>query len=200
MKKSLLFALLTLAVSCVQLPQFRTGDLVFVAIPDESSSDGELTYVHAAMLDVDQTGTWIVDATFKHGVDRHPLDTFIADFRRHDGSYPLFEVVRLADDTDAASFVKNAKRFIGEPYDIEFDPDNGRHYCTELIYDSYVRGAEHVFDAEPMTFKNGDGVYPSYWPRIIGRIGAEIPEGKIGTTPRQMRFSDAVTYVGNIQN
>ncbi len=200
MKKSLLFALLALAVSCVQLPQFRTGDLVFVAIPDESSSDGELTYVHAAMLDVDQAGTWIVDATFKHGVDRHPLDTFIADFRRHDGSYPLFEVVRLVDDADAASFVENAKRFIGEPYDIEFDPDNGRHYCTELIYDSYVRGAEHVFDAEPMIFKNGDGVYPSYWPRIFGRIGAEIPEGKIGTTPRQMRFSDAVTYVGNIQN
>lgn len=40
---------------------------------------------------------WIIDATIAHGVDRHPLDTFLRVFTLKDGSYPEFIVKRVKD-------------------------------------------------------------------------------------------------------
>ena len=87
----------------------RTGDLIFVGIPMDYSIEGgsmdeaiasatgsdSLNLIHVAIVEVDSEGKWIIDATIKHGVDRHPLDTFITDFTLKDGSLPVFIVKRL---------------------------------------------------------------------------------------------------------
>ena len=102
----------------------RTGDLVFVGIPadyslgddsmagaiGEATGDGDsLNIIHVAILEVAGDSTWIIDATIKRNVDRHPLDTFIRDFTLKDGSLPTFIIKRLKDPSGADKFVENAK-------------------------------------------------------------------------------------------
>ena len=105
---------LALLASCTPAAEkLQTGDLVFVGIPadyslDEGSMDSAITEatggqtglnrIHTAIAEVDDEGrVWIIDATIKYGVDRHPLDTFLRQFTLRDGSLPVFEVKRLQD-------------------------------------------------------------------------------------------------------
>ncbi len=189
----------------------RTGDLVFVGIPEDYSiesgsmdeaivsSTGDssrLNLIHVAILEVDGDGTWIIDATIKHGVDRHPLDTFLTDFTLKDGSYPEFIIKRLKDDKEASAYVENAKRFIGQPYDVHFLPDNDSLYCSELVRDSYIgKDGSYVFESAPMNFKGADGEFPLYWQQLFALIDSSIPQGIEGTNPSDMSMSSALKDV-----
>lgn len=202
-------ALAAIAVAgCAQRPsgeeagQLRTGDLIFVGIPADYSLDSDsmasaigeatgeadsLNIIHVAIAEVRQDSVWIIDATIAHGVDRHPLDTFLTDFTLRDGSYPTFKVMRLKDDSQAQSFVENAKKFLGQPYDSAFLPGNGAKYCSELVRDSYVTpDGGYIFSESPMNFENSAGEMPVYWEQLFGRLGMEVPQGVMGTNPKQM--------------
>ena len=205
------------AVSCnskQKEEQLRTGDLVFVGIPmdysiesgsmDEaiSASTGgsdELNLIHVAIAEVKGDSTWIIDATIKHGVDRHPLDTFLTDFTLKDGSYPVFIIKRLKKDRHAGEYVENAKKFLGQPYDIHFLPDNDSLYCSELVRDSYVgKDNEYVFESSPMNFKDADGEFPLYWQQLFALIDSQIPQGVEGTNPADMSKSPALREVNMV--
>ncbi len=96
MKKYLGIILLLVAVLSCRQPSaaLRNGDLVFVGLPMDysleadsmdaaiSASTGKdsLNIIHVAIAEVRGDSTWIIDATIKRGVDRHPLDTFLTDF------------------------------------------------------------------------------------------------------------------------
>ena len=133
----------------------QTGDLLFVGIPldyhltDSTSMDdaitsatgreGEINYIHVAILERDeQDSLWVIDATIKHGVDRHPFSVYLSDFTLKDGSYPVMDVMRLKDNTNATEYVNNAKTFVGRGYDMYFSSDNTEQYCSELVRNSYV--------------------------------------------------------------
>ena len=188
----------------------RTGDLVFVGIPmgyspDEGSMDEAITsatgsdslnLIHVAIADVDSEGKWIIDATIKRGIDRHPLDTFITDFTLRDGSLPTFIVKRLKDPSNASEYVENCKKFLGLPYDLHFMPDNDSLYCSELVRDGYVGpDGEYVFETEPMNFKDSEGEFPLYWRQLFELLHAPIPQGIPGTNPQSMSQSPALETV-----
>lgn len=185
--------------------RIQNGDLLFVGLPmdysingmasaiADATGSGETNYIHTAILEVDREGKiWIIDATIKHGVDRHPLDTFLVDFTLNDGSLPRLDVMRLKDNSKADEYVQNAKSFLGEEYDKWFTHDNGMHYCTELVYDSYIDNGRHIFEAIPMNFKNAEGEFPKYWVELFSLIDAPIPQDEPGTNPQQMRYSPAL--------
>ena len=206
MKKLLIAAscALTLFASCrPAVERLQTGDLIFVGIPADYSLDhdsmdsaiaeatgGEtgLNRIHTAIAEVDADGqVWIIDATIKYGVDRHPLDTFLRQFTLHDGSLPTFEVKRLTDNSRAEEFVRNAKQYLGLPYDVLFLPENDAYYCTELVYDSYLQeDGTPIFHAAPMNFRNAAGEMPRYWEQLFARIGQSVPQGVPGTNPQAM--------------
>ena len=189
--------------------RLKTGDLVFVGIPmdytlDEgsmdsaiaaSTGDGALNLIHTAIAEVEGDKIWIIDATLRHGVDRHPLDTFLCDFTLKDGSLPEFIIMRLKDPKNASQFVENAKQFLGQPYDKGFLPDNGAMYCTELVRESYVLDGEYVFGNKPMNFKGPDGEFPVYWQQLFSLIGQEIPQDIPGTNPQDMAKSEKLRRV-----
>ena len=194
---------LCIAASCVRQPEsLQTGDLIFVGIPadytlDDTSMDAAITdatgspdslnLIHVAIAEVEDGQTWIIDATIKYGVDRHPLDTFLTQFTLKDGSLPVFEVMRLKDDRVAATAVGRAKTFVGTPYDIAFLPENGALYCTELVQVSYLApDGARLFPSEPMNFKNAEGEFPVYWQQLFDRIGQPIPQDIPGTNPQSM--------------
>lgn len=197
----------TAFVSCTQKEdKVQTGDLLFVGIPMDysiedgsmseaiasSTGNGSVNYIHTAILEVDEAGIWVIDATIKHGVDRHPLDTFKVDFTLKDGSLPVLEVYRLNDNSNAALYVENAKKFLGEEYDVYFKAGNDKHYCTELVYDSYIEEGEHIFTANPMNFKNADGEFPLYWQQLFSLIGESIPQDEPGTNPQAIHAESCI--------
>lgn len=200
-------------VSCqrkVSEDTLQTGDLVFVGIPmdysleggsmDEaiasSTGDDTLNLIHIAIAEVDAEGQWIIDATIKRGIDRHPLDTFITDFTLKDGSLPVFIVKRLKDPSKAIEYVANTRKYIGRPYDLHFGVSDDSLYCSELVRDCYVGpDGKHVFDTVPMNFKGPDGEFPLYWKQLFAKLGSSIPQGLPGTNPQDMSKSPALVTV-----
>ena len=213
---ALLASALMLLAACSGGGRLRTGDLVFVGIPldyeaespadtvqttDSSRRDiagaiaastgreGALNLIHVAIAEVQDDSVWIIDATLRRGVDRHPLDTFLTDFTLKDGSLPAF-IVKRVKGVDAAAAVEKAKTFCGRPYDLYFLPDNDAMYCSELVRESYLDAAgKPVFDNAPMNFRAADGTMPPYWEWLFGLLGTEIPQDVPGTNPQGMATS-----------
>ncbi|MBR6869396.1 MAG: hypothetical protein IKM93_06240 [Bacteroidales bacterium] len=196
-------------------PRIETGDLLFFGIPMNygeegmsgaiaaATADGDsVNFIHTAILEVDDLGqVWVIDATIAHGVDRHPLDTLFENFVLHRGGPPTIEVMRLKDNSQAKAFVEVSKGFLGEAYDNYFLEGNGLHYCTELVYDSYVRAdGTRCFDRIPMNFKNQKGEMPAYWTNIFALLGQPIPQGQPGTNPQQMHASPNLVHVTYLTN
>lgn len=214
MRKALI--LLFILGACCNLnekQQIRTGDLLFIGIPMDydagnnmaqaisaATGDGEINYIHTAVLEVDDAGAvWVIDATLAHGVDRHPLDTLFKDFTLNNGERATFKVMRLKDDEGPPRHVEQCKALLGEEYDVYFLPSNGKHYCTEVVYDCYLnRDGSHIFDSVPMNFKNKDGEMPEYWTWLFGLLGQPVPQGVPGTNPQMMFASPALEFVTDL--
>lgn len=213
MKRTLLLLAVAImaAAGCGKGTRLRTGDLIFVGIPmDYGSGSGtmaeaigaatgqgqDLNIIHVAIAEVRHDSVWIIDATIRHGVDRHPLDTFLADFTLKDGSYPVFSVMRLKDSRGAERFVENAKMYLGLPYDHAFLPGNDAYYCSELVRESYVKeDGTRLFSEAPMNFKDESGEFPAYWSRLFARLGMDVPQGVMGTNPLAMSREDILVPV-----
>ena len=198
-----------LAAGCRSKVQaLRTGDLVFVGIPLDYRIDGmadaigaatssdSLNIIHAAIVERVRDSIFIIDATLKHGVDRHPLDSFFCDFTLNDGSLPQFFVMRLKHDRQAGRFVDNAHKFLGLSYNNSFMPCDSARYCTELIRDSYILpDGTHIFHEAPMNFLAPDGSMPPYWEELFAILGIPVPQGVSGTNPAAMLKEDCLERV-----
>lgn len=201
--KKVLTVIMAAVVAAACSPErdaLRTGDLIFIGIPGNYVAEGmdqaiveatasasdELNLIHALIAEVEGDDVWVIDATIKRGVDRHPLDTLIKDFTLADGSMPIFLVKRLKKGF-RPEFIDNAKSFCGLPYDQAFLPDNGALYCTELIRDSYRQeDGTYIFPEAPMNFKNAEGEFPPYWEWLFGLLDMPIPQDVAGTNPHDM--------------
>ena len=187
----------------------RNGDLVFVGLPMDydaggesmdaaisaATGDGELNLIHVAIAEVKADSVWIIDATIRHGVDRHPLDTFLTDFTLNDGSYPEF-IIKRVSGVDADAAVERAKTFCGRAYDTCFLPDNEELYCSELVQRSYLDAeGNEVFKSEPMNFAAADGTMPPYWEWLFGLLGMDVPQGLPGTNPQRMAAAECLAPV-----
>lgn len=212
MKKLLfIFTILFLAIGCgSRKGGLRNGDLIFVGLPvaydaetgtmdaaisSATGEEGAVNLIHVAIAEVQGDSVWIIDATIAHGVDRHPLDTFLTDFTLRDGSYPEF-IVKRVKGIDADAAVERAKSFCGRAYDLRFLPDNDDLYCTELVQMSYLdKSGKPVFESEPMNWLAPDGTMPAYWEWLFGQLGMDVPQGLPGTNPQRMAQSGYLVEV-----
>ena len=88
---------------------------------------------------------------------------------------------------------------VGRGYDLSFLPDNEEQYCSELVWNSYLKhDGGHIFTAAPMNFKSADGSYPEYWVWLFSRIGMPIPQGVEGTNPNDMARTPILKPVGEL--
>ena len=193
-RKLLTVFTLALSISAChpQSERLWTGDLLFVGSSEGAGSmdeaivaaTGNLT--HVAIVQVDKAGTpWVIDATPKRGVSRYPLDSLVQA-----NSGAAFFVKRLKDTTGVSHFVENALRYIGDPYDLTFLPDNDAFYCSELVRDAYRRpDGSYLFDATPMNFLSPDGSLPAYWEELFERLDMPVPQDVPGTNPQDMSLS-----------
>ncbi len=175
------------------------GDLVFVissesefseAIVASTAADDSLKFDHVAIVAIEDGVPYVIEASSRDGVVMRTLEDFLKDVPISEGRFGVV-FKRLADVCSkglcVSDVIENAKRHIGEKYDWYFLPDNGRQYCSELVYDSFIcNDGEHLFSAEPMNFRSEDGTMPLFWVELFERLGASIPEGVPGTNPSKM--------------
>jgi len=79
-----------------------------------------------------------------------------------------------------------ALKQVGQPYDDDFLMNNGKWYCSELIYAAFkhANDGKTFFPLQPMTFKDPKThqFFPA-WVDYYKALNEPIPEGKPGTNP-----------------
>ena len=176
--------------------ELQNGDLIFESVGKSAAAkaidaatareSGE-SYSHVAIIEVAEDGIYVIEAASESGVQRISLAEFLAAVTHDESGNPAVTVMRLDRKYDTAAFIANAKRHIGEPYDHYFMPDNGRMYCSELVYESYRdENGNPIFTARPMNFRATDGTMPEYWVALFDTLGEPIPQGVPGTNPNDM--------------
>lgn len=207
MKRTLIYiATLWTAFACTASgSEIRTGDLLFQvgttsemsgAITAATGNDSLLNFTHVGIAIVRGGADSVLEATSDGGVRTVSLEKFLESAARIDGR-PAVVAMRLRDTTGTAASVARARSFMGLPYDYSYRPDNGRLYCSELIWESYrTPDGERIFPARPMNFRAADGTMPAFWVELFERLGEPIPEGEPGTNPNDMARDPHLEEVG----
>lgn len=207
MRSLLYIGVLFCIVSCGRNDSvLRPGDLLFQvgkgsdmtgAITAATGENGELNFTHVGIAVPARGADSVLEAASDGGVRLTPLDDFVARSARIDGR-PAIVVMRLRDTTGTAAALARARTFLGQPYDYSFLPDNGRMYCSELVWESYLaQDGSHRFPARPMNFRAADGTMPPFWTELFAKSGEEIPQGVPGTNPNDMARDPSLRATGH---
>lgn len=185
-------------------PALQTGDLLLQAgkqtemagaITAATGHAEALNYTHVGIAVCAPGADSVLEAT-TGGVCIVPLERFLADAGDEEDR-PLVVAMRLRDTSGLAASVLRARRCLGLPYDYSFRPDNGRLYCSELVWESYRRAdGSRIFPARPMNFRAADGTLPRYWVELFEKLGEPIPEGEPGTNPNEMARDPQLREIG----
>ena len=184
----------------------RTGDLLFQLTAAEGMTDaivaatqrGEaVTFSHVGIVEAAADGAFVLEAV-DTSVRRTPLDEFLARSARCEkGLMAAVGRVRGADSTVVNRALRRAHERLGLPYDDDFLPANGKLYCSELVWESFLApdDSTHLLQSRPMTFRTAGGELPAYWTEHFAARGLPVPEGVAGTNPNDMSHDPAVEIV-----
>ena len=206
MKSLLYIGMLFSAVSCGRpTPELHPGDLLFQvgktsemteAITAATGEAQRLNYSHVGIAVPAAGADSVLEATSDGGVRLTALADFLGRSARIDGR-PAVTVMRLRDTTGVTAAVARAHTYLGQPYDYSFRPDNGKMYCSELVWASYLApDGSRLFTARPMNFRAADGTMPQFWTELFAKAGEEIPEGVPGTNPNDMARESILECAG----
>lgn len=164
-----------------------TGDLLFVqdtAGMGLAIEQATGQYTHVGIFEVCDGKVYLWDATPSLGVVRRDLDSVPKDY------FALFTLSHLNTTFDTVKLIERLHLFEGQDYDLFFEHDNGRVYCSELVYECFFdQEGNRIFEAQPMNFKAADGSMPQYWIHLFDSLGSPIPQGMPGTNPTDLHSS-----------
>lgn len=205
--KYLYLFLALLSFICGRAFELKTGDLIFQmegesdfskAISHATASYDSIRFIHVGII-FNEKNTWkVIEASPEEGVRIIDLETFIDNSPKING-LPGVEIKRLSKYFPAKETIIRAKSYLGEPYDWWYLPDNGKMYCSELVYESYLsEDKEHIFSTVPMNFRSPDGTMPEFWNKLFTKIGMPVPEGIPGTNPQDLYKDPGLVSVINL--
>ena len=186
----------------------RPGDLLFQdldcgplcdAIEKVTTGFQGANFSHVGVVARDDGGNSVVIEAVSSGVEVTPLQTFLD--RSFDARHrPKVVVGHLKKPYRhlIPSALKKALALKGKPYDKVFAIDNKAYYCSELIYEIFLRANDNspVFVLQPMTFKNPDtGETLAAWEEYFSELGVSIPEGQPGINPGGISRSPVLAIV-----
>ncbi len=185
-----------------QLPnniKLQSGDFIFQdldcgplcdAIEQVTQSYAGHHFSHIGLVYLKGDTTYIIEAIGKE-VQLTPLVKFSA--RTKNKMY--IGRVKKRYKAVAKKAIQFALKQIGVPYDDEFLYNNGKYYCSELIYDAFkwANSNNDFFVLQPMTFKqpNSDQFFP-VWVAYYKKLGVPIPEAAAGINPGGISTSDKI--------
>ena len=175
--------------------QYKTGDLLFQdldcgalcnAIEKVTHGIDGKDFSHVGMVYIKNDSAFVIEA---YGKNVHLTPIFNFFFRSRDESGKI-KVVAMRLKPEYRTIVKPAISFalkqLGKPYDDEFKMNNGKYYCSELIYDSfkYANGGKPLFELHPMTYLDpATKKTLPVWKSYFQQLGIPIPQGKPGCNP-----------------
>ena len=190
-----------------QSESLQEGDLLFQnlncgdlcnAIEAVTEGINGKDFSHCAMV-VSINDTLKVVEAIGEKVEVNTLQTFFA--RSGDTATiqnTTFARVKHAFEPLLEKATSYAKQQIGQPYDKEFLLQNGKWYCSELLYQSFkeANNQNDFFELAPMTFKdpNTKTFFPA-WVDYYKQLNAEIPEGKQGINPGLISRSNKIQII-----
>ena len=175
MKRSLLYiGILFSAVSCGRNDHaLQSGDLLFQAgessdmtgaITAATGENGRLNFSHVGIAVVKNGADSVLEATTNGGVRLTALPEFLARSAKI-GGRPAVVAMRLKDTAGVCEAVRRAQNYLGLPYDYSFRPDNGKFYCSELVWECYrTSDGSPIFTARPMKTARCRNSGPSFSP------------------------------------
>lgn len=211
MKKVFGFLLLLLPFcATAQQPagfKMRSGDLLFQdldcgglcdAIEAVTNGAEGRHFSHIGLVYVKTDSTFVIEA-IGDDVQLTPIDAFInrqLDAQRH----PKITVGRLKTKYQALNkkAIEFALKQMHKPYDEPFGYNNGKYYCSELIYDAYkaANSGKPFFQLRPMTFVDpATGAPFPAWTAYYAALKEPIPEGKPGCNPGGISISNKIDII-----
>ena len=209
-KRSIANLLLFAITSCATKKQenmLQEGDLLFQdlncgalcnAIESVTEGIDGKKFSHCAMI-VKQNDTLKVVEAIGGNVQISTLHHFFA----RSGDTATIKNITIARTTamekvGLAKAVSFAVQQVGQPYDDEFIMNNGKWYCSELLYEAFkvANNQKEFFSLAPMTFK--DPATKNYFPAWIDYykgLQKPIPEGQLGLNPGSISRSDKLTIL-----
>lgn len=179
----------------------QCGDLLFVSEEQSdfskaiTSATGDTLYINFIHVAIFNNPDSVIEATPKYGVRVVSLDEFLNAAPKINGK-PGVEAKRVKYEFPINSSISQALNHLGESYDWNFLPDNGKMYCSELVYECYRDNhGDHLFKSQPMNFRNTDGSMPQFWTELFEKLGEPIPEGMPGTNPNDMSKEEILIEV-----
>lgn len=130
------------------------------------------------------------------------INSVEAFFKRSDDTSEVKNITVGRLKPDYRSLIKDASAFaieqVGQPYDEIYLMDNGKWYCSEVLYESYkeASGDNSFFHLNPMTFKdpNSKDFFPA-WVTYYQELNEEIPEGEPGLNPGSISRSGKIEII-----
>ncbi len=186
----------------------QPGDLLFQdsdlgplcdAIEKVTTGFQGANFSHVGIVAKDDSGNLVVIEAVSKGVVVTPLRTFFG--RSFDARHqPKVVVGRLKMPYRhlIPSALKEGLALKGKPYGKVFAIDNEAYYCSELIYEIFLRANANkpVFKLQPMTYKDPDtGEMLTAWEDYFSKLGVSIPEGKPGINPGGISCSRLLTII-----
>jgi hypothetical protein len=155
-------------------------------------------FSHLGLVVFQHDSAFVVEAI---GKDVHltPAEKFI--HRQADSTgKPKIVISRLKQEYRYLNekAIRFALKQLHTPYDDEFLYNNGKYYCSELIYDAYkyANGNRPFFQLFPMTFKDpATGETFPAWTDYYLKLKHPIPEGQPGCNPGGISTSDKIEIV-----
>ncbi|MCL2246222.1 MAG: hypothetical protein FWC10_03815 [Lentimicrobiaceae bacterium] len=193
-----------LCLSCT--PTLSSGSLVFVASDNSDfeksiaavtqSNDKTLNFTHVALLNITDTGVFVIEAVPEKGVVYSNFQDFKAENKNIFIASLKPEYQKYAKDA-----LHQACSHLGKGYDYAFDFGNNLYYCSELVYDAYTYASDNpnFFETPLMTFKDeATGETLPYWIEYFEKLNIPIPEGKSGINPNGLSRSEKIEIINNL--
>jgi uncharacterized protein YycO len=154
---------------------------------------------HVGITAIDANNRMIVIEAVSEGVVSNNLQAFLNRNTDANG-LPRIIVGRLKKPYRhfIPTAIKEAENLKDKPYDKEFDINNDKYYCSELIYEIFKRAnnGKPIFELKPMTFKDPQTgqIFP-VWREYFTKLEIDIPQGKPGINPGGISRSSALDIV-----
>lgn len=175
----------------VSLYDFKDGDIVFQHIPSYLCS------VIADITDSQYSHCGIV--VFKNGqanvlealgpVRYTPIKTWIN--RGANGHFAQLRPKNLSN-TQIKRVIQEAEKLLGRPYDIQYELDEQKIYCSELVYKAFLRGC-NIKIGEKETLGSLNWEPHEKFIRYIAH--GELPLNRVMVTPESLARSTKIELI-----
>ncbi len=122
-----------------EFKDFQTGDIIFHTSKSNQSQPIRLAtnskFSHIGIIEVSNNKVKVIEAV--ESVKKSDIKEWIKRGINED-----FAVARLKEEyhPDIPNVIKEADKYLGKPYDLTFNWDDDKIYCSELVYKAFYKG------------------------------------------------------------